>query len=84
MSFFWKGSELERKRVPRWQRWREETVAEGQWQERRETRACWTCGKTGDIAAWCRKGGNNNLYAIGEDDSENVEELTDNKEDLQA
>ena len=36
------------------------------------------------IAAWCRKGGNTHLYAIGEDDSEIVEEATDNEEDLQA
>ena len=41
-------------------------------------------GKTGHIAAWCRKGGNQNLYAIDEDDSENVEEATDNEEDLEA
>ena len=38
-----------------------------------ETRTCWTCGKTGHIAAWCWKGGNKNLYATDEDDSENVE-----------
>ena len=28
---------------------------------KRETRTCWTCGKTGHIAAWCRKGGSKNL-----------------------
>ena len=50
----------------------------------RETKACWTCGKTGHIAAWCRTGGNNILYAIDEDDSENVEEANDQKEDLDA
>ena len=44
-----------------------------------ETRACWMCGKTRHIAAWCRKRGNNNLYATDEDDSENVEEATDNE-----
>ena len=36
-----------------------------------------TCGKT-----WCRKGDNKNLSAIDEDDSENVEEATDNEKDL--
>ena len=30
-----------------------------------------TCGRTGLIAAWCPKGGNNHLFAIDEDDSEN-------------
>ena len=35
-------------------------------------------------AAWCRKGGNKNLYVIDEDDSENVEESAENEEDLQA
>ena len=49
-----------------------------------EARACWTSGKTGQFAAWCRKGGNIKLYAIDEDDSENVEETPDNEEDLQA
>ena len=49
-----------------------------------ETSTCWTCGKTGHIAAWCRKGGNKNLYATDEDDSENVEESAENEEDLQA
>ena len=39
-----------------------------------ETRTCWTCGETGHIAAWCRKGGDKHVYAIDEDDSENVEE----------
>ena len=40
-----------------------------------ETRTCWTCGKTGHIAAWCRKGGNKNLYAMDEYDSENAEDF---------
>ena len=44
-----------------------------------ETRTCWTCGKTGHIAPWCRKGGNKNLYA-----SENFEESAESDEDLQA
>ena len=46
-------------------------------------RVCWPCGKTGHIAAWCRKGGNKNLYAMDEDDSENTEESAENEEDLQ-
>ena len=32
-----------------------------------EMRTCWTCGKTGHIAAECWKGNNKNLYAIDED-----------------
>ena len=44
-----------------------------------DTRACWTCGKTGHTAAWCRKGGNDNVYVIDEDDGENVEAATDNE-----
>ena len=36
------------------------------------------------MTAWCRKGGNKNLYAIDEDDSENVEEPAESEEDLQA
>ena len=35
-------------------------------------------------AAWCRKGGNRNVYAVDEDDGENAEESTENEEDLQA
>ena len=38
----------------------------------------------GHIAAGCRKGSNKNLYAIDEDDSENVEELAEDEDDLQA
>ena len=49
-----------------------------------ETRTFWTSGKTGHIAAWCRKGGNINLCAVDEDDSENVEESAENEEDWQA
>ena len=49
-----------------------------------KSRTCWTCGKTEHTAAWCRKGGNENRYAIDEDDSENVEESTENKEDFQS
>ena len=42
-----------------------------------EARACWTCGKTGHIAASCRKGGNRKLYAIEEEDHEYAEETID-------
>ena len=51
---------------------------------KRESRTRLLCGKTGHIAARCRKGGNKNLYAVDEDDGENAEESTDNEEDLQA
>ena len=40
--------------------------------------------KTGDIAAWSRTDGNNNLHAIDEDESESIEETPDNDEELQA
>ena len=61
-------------------------MGEGQCEERKQraSRTCWTCGKTGHIAAWCRKGGNTNLYAIDEDESEHVEKTPDNDEELQA
>ena len=49
-----------------------------------DSRTCWTFGKTGHIAAWCRKGGNTNLFSVGEDDGESAEEPTENEEDLQA
>ena len=53
-----------------------------------ENRTCWTCGKTGHIAAWCGKGGKKNLYAMDEDDSEDTKEYsnrsTESEEDLQA
>ena len=49
-----------------------------------ETRTCWTCGKTGHIAAGCWKGSNKNLYAIDEDENENVEESAEDEDDLQA
>ena len=49
-----------------------------------ESRTCWTCGKTGHIAAWCRKGGNKQLYAIDDNDGGNAEESEENEEDLQA
>ena len=48
-----------------------------------ETRTCWTCGKTGHVAAWYRKGSNKKLYAIDEDDSDNVEESAEDEDDLQ-
>ena len=67
-------------------------MVEGQWQGSRgheksgngKTSACWTYGTTGHIAAWRRKGRNTNLYAIAENDTENVKEATDTEEDLQA
>ena len=49
-----------------------------------ENRACWTCGKTGHVAARCGNGGNKNLYAIDEDEHENIEQTLDNDEELQA
>ena len=49
-----------------------------------ETRTCWTCGKTGHIAAGCWKGSNKNLYAIDEDENENVEDTAEDEDDLQA
>ena len=41
-------------------------------------------GDTGHIAAWCRKGGNRNLCAIEEEDSEHAEETIDIEENLHA
>ena len=38
----------------------------------------------GHTAAWCRKGGNRNLYAIEEENSEHAEETIDIEQDLQA
>ena len=87
------GQKWNEKGGQRWQGRRKELMGRRQRQERRqraekggkgESRTCWTCGKAGHIAAWCRKGGNINLYAVDEDDSENVEESTENEEDLQA
>ena len=49
-----------------------------------EARTCWTCGKMGHIAAECKKGNNKNLYAIDEDDNENVDKSTEDEDDLQA
>ena len=40
--------------------------------------------KTEHIQTWCRKGGDEHLYAIDEDESENIEETLDNDEELQA
>ena len=89
---FWKGSELERKRIPRWQRcksgreaWQKGSVKKGSKGQEKggkgETRACWTCGKTGHMLRGVER---EKLVAIDEDDSENVEEATGNEEDLQA
>ena len=49
-----------------------------------DTRTCWTCGKTGHIAAGCRKGSNKNLYAVDEDENENTEESVEDEDELQA
>ena len=43
-----------------------------------------TCGKTGHIAAGCRKGSGKNLYAVDEDENENIEESVEEEDDLQA
>ena len=42
------------------------------------------CGKTGHTAAWCKKGGMKNMYALDEDDSGSNKESTESEEDLQA
>ena len=49
-----------------------------------ESRTCWTCGKTGHIAAWCRKVGNKKYTPLTKVDGENAEESTEHEEDLQA
>ena len=82
----WHGSGLKQER---WQRWREELVAGKEVKGRRKVARekpehVGRCAKTGHVAVWCKKGGNKNLYAIDEDDSENVEDSADNEEDLQA
>ena len=68
-------------------------MAEGQRKERRHgARERWQgrnqslldVWNSGHFAAWCRKGGNRNLYAIEEEDSEHAEETIDIEEDLQA
>ena len=57
-------------------------VAEGRWQARTER---WQGRKQNqDSAAWRRKNGNNNLYAIDEDESENIVETLDTDEELEA
>ena len=94
---FGKGQNWNRKGVPwwqRWQRWRKEPMAKGRRQgmaakgkrkvAREKAEPVGTCGKARHIAAWCRKGGNKNLYATDEEDSEHVEEANDSEEDLQA
>ena len=42
--------------------------AKGKIKVPRGSRAHWTRGKTGHTAAWCRKGGNTDVYAVDEDD----------------
>ena len=81
----WQRSALEREGRQRWQRWRKKLMAErqckkgGKGQEKGgkgKNRMCWTCGKTGHIAAWCGKGGKKILYAMDEDDSEDTKEYS--------
>ena len=47
-----------------------------------DSRTCW-CGNAGRIAAWCPAGGNRNLCAVGEKESEVSEEAADNEAELQ-
>ena len=49
-----------------------------------DSTTCWTCGTAGHIAAPCPKGGNKNLYAMGEEESEVIEETVDYDEELQV
>ena len=80
-----KGKRWQRRRKNSWQKGSGEKGGKGQEKGGKgETRTCWTCGKTGHITAWRRKGGNKNLNAMDEDDSENTEESAENEEDLQA
>ena len=74
-------------------KWRKELMAERQRKERRHgarersqgrNQSYLDVWKTGHFAAWCRKGGNRNLYAIEEEDSEHADETIDIEEDLQA
>ena len=90
---FGKGQNWNEKGEKRRQAWRKDPWQKrsgkkgGKGQEKGgkgETRTCWTCGKTGHIAARCRKGGNKNLYAMNEEDTENVEESAVNEEDMHA
>ena len=45
---------------------------------------CWTCGKSGHIAASCPNSGNENLIAVGQEESEISEQAVDKEEELQA
>ena len=47
-----------------------------------DSRTCWS-GNAGRIAAWCPAGGNRNLCAVGEKESEVSEEAADNEAELQ-
>ena len=90
---FGKGQNWTREVWQSRQGWRKEPLAERQWQERRQRARERRQGRnqnvldvrnTEHIAAWCRKGGNKNLYATGEDGSETAEESVENEEDVQA
>ena len=47
-----------------------------------DSRTCWTCGKAGHIAVWCKKRRKQQIYSVDEDDGENAEESTENEEDF--
>ena len=49
-----------------------------------DNRKCWTCGKTGDIAALRPKGSNKNFRTICDEENEVDGEALDNEEELQA
>ena len=49
---------------------------------REKTKHVGLVAKQGHIAAWCRKGDSKILYAIDEDDGEDIEETPDNDEEL--
>ena len=56
-----KGAKMEEKNS--WQKGSGKKGGKGQEKSGKgETKMFWTCGKTGHIAGWCRKGGNKNLY----------------------
>ena len=93
-----KGSKLERTEVFRWQKaarmhtveervhCREATARQRAKEQNgtSDNRKSWTCGKAGPVADSCPKGGNKNLYAIGEEESEVNEKAIDNEEGLQT
>ena len=89
-----RGSKLERERWQRWPRRREELVAEKQWQERKQkgkrkvarekAEHIGRVARLDTLQPGARKEATTILYAIDEDDSENIEESSDNEEYLQA